>query len=168
MFDFDIQRCTRKCFATERELRAGEHYYSVLVQQGADVIRRDYAESAWQGPPEGTIGVWKSQMPGAGNKKLHWAPNDVMLHYFEQLAEIEEKRDVRYVLALLMIRRRVVRQESTETDEQGREVAVLFSPKTEQEYRVVVELPAAQRVQEIQNELASLLYAGEPGASTAG
>lgn len=159
MLDFDIQRCTRKCFAAERELRPGEMYYSVLVQQGADVVRRDYSEAAWMGPPEGTIGFWKSQMPGAGVKKLHWAPNDVMLHYFEQLAEIEDKQDVRYVLALLMIRRRVVRQEATETDERGREIAVLFCPKNEQEYRTPIVLPAAERVTEIQNELAQLLYA---------
>ncbi len=159
MLDFEIQRCTRKCFATERELRPGETYFSALVQQGAEVTRRDYSEEAWQGPPEGTIGFWKSQMPGAGAKKLHWAPNDVMLHYFEQLAGNEEKLDVRYVLALLMIRRRVVRQENTETDEQGREVAVLFCPRNEQEYRTPVVLPPAERVQQIQDEIAKLLYA---------
>ncbi len=159
MLDFEIQRCTRKCFATERELRPGETFYSVLLQQGAEVVRRDYSEAAWPGEPEGALGSWKSLMPGAGNKKLQWAPNDVMLHYFEQLAETAEKADVRYVLALLMIRRRVVRQEATETDELGREVAVLFCPKNEQEYRAVVTLPAAERVQEIQNELAQLLYA---------
>jgi hypothetical protein len=159
MLDFDIQRCTRKCFASERELRPGETYYSALVQQGADIERRDYAADAWTEPPEGTIGWWKSQMPGAGTKKMHWAPNDVMLHYFEQLADVTEKQDVRYVLALLMIRRRVVRQEAEETDEQGREVLVLFCPRNEQEYRTVVAMPAAERVQEIQNELAQLLYA---------
>lgn len=159
MLDFEIQRCTRKCFATERDLRPGEAFHSVLVQQGAEVVRRDYSEEAWTGPPEGALGSWKSHMPGAGNKKLHWAPNDVMLHYFEQLAETPEKADVRYVLALLMIRRRVVRQEAVETDEQGREVVVLFCPKNEQEYRAVVVMPPAERVQEIQNELAQLLYA---------
>jgi hypothetical protein len=158
MIDFDIQRCTRKCFATERELRPGEAYYSTIVQQGAEVVRRDYSEAAWTSAPEGSLGWWKSQMPGAGVKKLHWAPNDVMLHYFEQLAEVDVKADVRYVLALLMIRRRVVRQEAVEQNEQGREIAVLFCPKNEQEYRVRVVMPAAERVQEIQNELAALLY----------
>lgn len=159
MLDFEIQRCTRKCFGTERDLRPGETFYSVLVQQGAEVVRRDYSEEAWTGPPEGALGSWKSQMPGANVKKPQWAPNDVMLHYFEQLAEVEDKQDVRYVLALLMVRRRVVRQESIEQDEQGREVVVLFSPKTEQEYRTRVVMPSAERVQEIQNELAQLLYA---------
>lgn len=159
MFEFDIQRCTKKCHATEREFRPGETYYSVLVQEGADVARHDYSAEAWPGPPEESLGWWKSQMPGATNKKRHWAPNDVMLHYFEQLAEREDQVDVRYVLALLMVRRRVLRQEGTETDEQGREQLLLFCPRNEQEYRTLVAMPADDRVQQIQQELGRLLYA---------
>jgi hypothetical protein len=159
MLDFEIQRCTRRCFATERELRPGETYYAALVQQGAEVVRRDFSEEAWPGPPEQTLGWWKAQLPDAAARKHHWAPNDVMLHYFEQLGEQSDKLDVRYVLALLMIRRRVVRQEGSETDEAGREVAVLFCPRNDQEYRTPVVMPSAERAKEIQNELAQLLYA---------
>jgi hypothetical protein len=158
MIDFDIQRCTRKCFVTDRELQPGETYYSVLVVVGADIVRRDYSAEAWTKPPADSLGHWKSQMPGAGTKKKHWAPNDVMLHYFEQIAEQPEQDDVRYVLALLMIRRRVVRQESVESDEQGQEQLVLFCPRNEQEYRVRVAVPSAERVAQIQHELAKLLY----------
>lgn len=159
MLDFDIQRCTRKCFATDRELRPGEVYYSILLPEGANVVRRDYSSEAWSGAPENALGWWKSQVPGLGVKRLHWAPNDVMLHYFEQLADVEDRADVRYVLALLMVRRRVLRQEVLETDEQGREVALMFCPRNEQEYRTRVALPSAERVSEIQSELAKLLYA---------
>lgn len=159
MLDFEIQRCTRKCFATEREFRPGEAFYSVLVQEGAEVVRRDYSEAAWPGAPENSLGFWKSNMPGVVNKKLHWAPNDVMLHYFEQLAERPDQADVRYVLALLMIRRRVVRQESSETDADGQEWLTLFCPRNEQEYKALVAVPTNERALEIQKELAQLLYA---------
>ena len=67
---------------------------------------------------------------------------------------------MRYVLALLLIRRRVVRLEETERDEQGREVSVLYCPRRETTYRVVVELPTDERTDEIQEELARLLFAG--------
>ncbi|HTN76673.1 MAG TPA: hypothetical protein VL096_15550, partial [Pirellulaceae bacterium] len=113
MLEFDIHRGTKKCFATQRDFRPGETYYSVLIAEGAEVVRHDYCSEAWSGPPDDAIGWWKAQQPGASNKK-HWAPNDVMLQYFEQLADKPEQVDVRYVLALLMIRRRVVRQEAIE------------------------------------------------------
>jgi hypothetical protein len=81
-----------------------------------------------------------------------------MLHYFEQLGDSPDKQDVRYVLALLMIRRRIVRLEETEQDDQGQETLVLLCPRNESEYRVHVVIPGDDRAKEIQDELARLLF----------
>ncbi len=159
MFEFDIQRCTRRCAKTEREFRPGETFYSVLVAEGAEVVRYDYSQEAWDEPPENTVGWWKSQMPEPNAKKVNWAPNDVMLHYFVELENDPTKADVRYVLALLMVRRRIVRLEETETDEAGNEQLVLYCPKNETDYRVAVLDPSPERAAEIQDELSKLLYA---------
>lgn len=161
MIDFDISRCTRKCASTDRELRAGETCYSVLVAEGADTVRRDYAAEAWQGPPEGAIGWWKSVVVDPNAKRMHWAPSDVMLNYFVQLEGNPAAEDTRYVLGLLLVRKRILRNESIEKDEAtGRETLVLYSPRQECEYRVPVVLPSAERVEAIQNELAQLLQTG--------
>ena len=159
MLDFHIQRCTRRCAATDRELQPGEWFYSVLMTEGADVVRYDYSEQAWQEPPAGAIGWWKSRMPEPNANKLNWAPNDVMLHYFEQLAGDAANNDTRYVLALLMIRRRIVRLEDTEADVDGRDVLVLYCPKNETEYKVPVTPPQGERVNQIQEDLARMLFA---------
>lgn len=160
MQDFEVQRCTRRCAASERDLEPGETFYSVLVAQEADVARLDYSVAAWQGAPENALGWWKSQMPSADARKLNWAPNDVMLHYFEQLEGQEEKADVRYVLTLLMIRRRILRLEDTEYDEQV-ECMVVYCPRKESEFRVAVVAPEEARIVEIQDELSQLLTGGE-------
>lgn len=157
--DYEIQRCTRSCATTGRELGPGEDFYSVLVANGADLKRYDYSIEAWTGPPEGTIGWWKSQMPSPTAKRMHWAPNDVMLHFFEQLEAQSGREDMRYVLALLLVRRRVMRLEEQEHDDQGRELLVLYCPRREATYRVPVVTPDESRVQEIQEELARLLFA---------
>lgn len=157
MFDVEYQRCTRHCAATGRELSPGESIYSALVQKGGDIVRLDYATDQWEGAPDGTVGFWKARMPDANSAKPHWAPNDVMLHYFEQLSENQEKQDVRYVLGLLMIRRRILRHEETETDQSGREVMVLHCPRNENEYRLPVVQPEHARIEQIQEELAKFL-----------
>ena len=161
MLDFEIQRCARKCAKTEREFQAGETFYSVLVSEGAEVVRRDYAQEAWEGPPEDSLGGWKCQLPETNAKKAHWAPNDVMLDYFERLQGQSDQEDVRYILALLMARRRIVRLEETEHDESGREVLVLFCPRTEAEHRVPVVMPDPERAKKIQDELVQLLFGGQ-------
>lgn len=159
MLDFEIQRCTRRCSLTDRELKPGETIYSAIVARGADVVRLDFAQDAWGEAPDGTIGWWRSQVPDASGKKMHWAPNDVMLHYFEQLAGQEEKQDVRYVLALLMVRRRILRLEENVKDEQGRDLLKLFCPRNETQYEVAAALPDEPRMLEIQTDLAQLLSA---------
>jgi hypothetical protein len=160
MIDFEIQRCSRKCAATDRELKAGEMCYSILVPEGGQVVRRDYAAEAWQGPPAEAIGWWQSTVVDPNAHRMHWAPSDVMLNYFQQLADNPAAEDTRYVLALLLVRRRILRSEGTDHDAQGRELQLFYSPRQECEYRVPVVLPTPERIEAIQNELAQLLQTG--------
>ncbi|MFV1964659.1 MAG: hypothetical protein ACC628_04500 [Pirellulaceae bacterium] len=159
MLDFEVQRCTRRCGKTNRELEPGEEFYSVLIADGSQVVRLDYAVDVWEGAPPDALGWWKSRMPEPNANRLHWAPNDVMLHLFIELAEQEEKQDQRYVLSLLLIRRRIVRLEDSETDERGREVMTVYCPRNETEYKIPVVMPTPERIREIQDELARLLFA---------
>ena len=158
-FDLEIQRCTRQCAATQRKLAPGEEFFSVLELQGADVVRSDYCLDAWQGPPEHAVGWWKSRMPHHHDTRARWAPNDVMLHLLEELGQDEGQRDMRYVLALLLIRRKVVKLQSTATDESGNEQLHVYCRKTETSYEVPVLTPSTERSEEIQQELSRLLFA---------
>ncbi len=157
MLDYEIQRCSRRCSLTDRELKDGETCFSALLAVGADVVRRDYAAEAWSGPPEGAIGWWQQTVVDPNLGRLHWAPNDVMLGYFERLADDPAAEDARYVLALLLVRRRIARVERTGTDNAGRNVLVLFCPRSELEYQVAEVVPTPERAEAIQAQLAELL-----------
>jgi hypothetical protein len=156
--DFEVQRFTRRCAVTERELTPGETFYSALIPAGSKVERHDYSSEAWQGPPEESLGWWKSQVPTTETKTPQWAPNDVMLDLFERLAELPERGDMRYVLALLLIRRRVLRLEDTEKNEHGHETLLVYCPRRETDSRVPVVMPDTARIEQIQQELAELLF----------
>jgi len=157
--DYEIPRSTRRCALTERELQPGEGFYSVLVADGGKLTRRDYSVEAWKGPPDVAIGWWRSQVPRPDAKRVHWAPNDVMLELFDQLENQPASQDMRYVLALLLVRRRVMRLEEEIKDTDGGETLVLYCPRREATYHVPVVLPAPERIEEIQRQLASLLFA---------
>jgi len=158
--DYDIQRCTRHCATTGRELLEGETFYSMLVAEGSKVNRYDYAAEAWQGPAgERVVGWWKSQMPTREAKRDRMAPADVLLEYFKQLEENEESLDLRYVMALLLVRHRVLRQESIEAHPGQHETLVLYCPRNEETYRVAAISPDETRIEMIQEYLARLLDA---------
>jgi hypothetical protein len=157
--EYDRVHCTRRCAVTGRELQPGEMFYSALMADGGNLVRHDYSVEAWQGPPEKAVGWWKSQLPAREGTQVHWAPNDVMLDLLEELASDPTRADMRYVLALLLVRRRVCRLVETDRSQPGQEQLVLFCPRREQEYRVNVSTPSQERIKQIQEELARLLFA---------
>ena len=157
MIDYDIQRCSRRCASTERELKDGETCFSVLLPDGAVVVRRDYSAEAWQGPPDNALGWWKTVVVDPSAGRPHWAPNDVMLNYFERLLDDPAAEDARYVLALLLVRRRVLRVEGHEQDAAKRPILLLYCARNEAQYRVAEIMPSPERAAAIQQQLAELL-----------
>ena len=161
--DYDVGRTSRHCTLTGREIQPGETFYSTLVVEGAHVLRNDYSSDAWLGPPDGVLGWWQSVMPPRDGRRTQWAPNDIMLDLLVELEAQPERLDMRYVLSLLLLRRRVVRLEDTEHDDLGREVSVLHCPRREATYRVVTVVPSVERTQALQQELRQLLDARSAG-----
>lgn len=157
--DFEVGKSTRVCAVSGREIRAGETFHSVLLRDGADVKRLDYAHDAWTGAPPEALAVWTSVMPQReGSHKPKLAPSEVLLRLFGELGGDPSQHDLRYVLTLMLIRRRLLRLEETKSAD-GSETMVLFCPRDEQTYEVAVTTPAEPRVQEIQDYLTSLLFA---------
>jgi hypothetical protein len=170
LLDFEVQRCTRRCAATDRALEPGDECFSVLEVAGADVIRKDFCREAWKGAPETAFGWWKSRVPEPTAKKIKLAPNDVLLELFDRLVDRSEQQDLRYVLALLLVRRRVLRvdlmndqAQNDERDDQlshAAQTMTLYCPKRETTHEVPVAMPSGERIDEIQQQLSELLVAG--------
>ncbi len=158
--DYDALRCTRRCARTGRDLAPGEEFFSVVLEQGTGLARMDFSREAWQGPPEGALGWWRTQVPLPDGKRPQLAPNDLMLEMFEGLERQSDRADYRYLLALLLLRRRVLRLEEQEHDALGREILVLYCPRRDATYRVVVVAPDPARIEVLQDELARLLFGG--------
>lgn len=163
LLDFEVQRCTRRCAASDREIAPGETCYSVLEVHGVEVVRRDYAPDAWVGAPAAALGWWKTTVPKPNANKVKLAPNDVLLALFDELADQPERQDLRYVLTLLLVRRRVLRIEVMpleSTSVQASQRLLVYCPRREATYDVPVNMPTPTRIDEIQQQLSELLVAG--------
>ena len=158
MLEYQIQRCTRQCAATGRELRPGEPFYSVLLRQDGQIVRRDYSHDAWEGPPPEALAWWHSRMPEPDHRKPTWAPNQVLIEYFEQLVEDADpsQAELTYVLALLLVRRRLLRI----ADDGAPDATTLTvtCPLNDATYEVPVAVPSRRRFAELEERLARLLF----------
>jgi hypothetical protein len=159
MHDYDVQRCSRHCVATGRELADGEVFYSALLARGAALERQDFAAEAWQGPPEGVLAWWRARVPARDARPPRLAPSDVLLTLLDGLEQHPDRAELRYVLALLLVRRRVLRVEEQSPQAAG-ETIELYCPRQDRTHHVRVALPAADRAEALEQELAELLSAG--------
>ena len=159
MLDFEVHPHTRRCHATGRPLAPGELYFSLLSVEGRQTVRRDYSAEGWKGPPSDAIGWWKARLPKQSPGRPTFAPNEVLLNLFDELAENDEEIAFRYVVGLLLIRRRVLRLEGTKVDDAGREAMQISIPsRGDRDEFLVVDL-TEEEMEQLQRRAAELLYA---------
>ncbi len=106
--DYRIQKPQLRCATTDRPLTAGDAFYSALIREDGKIVRRDVAADAWEGQPEASLAWWRSVVP-AEDAKPTLAPVDVLLDLLEQLEDDLSDAPLRYLLALVLVRRRVLK-----------------------------------------------------------
>lgn len=129
--DFQIQGPTRVCAATGRELRTGETYHATLSDEAGKFVRKDFAKEAWSGTPTGTIASWTGRVPASHAPKKPKFNDELLLDCFNHLAENEEPSRVhfRYVVALLLMRRKRLKFEDIRQADDGSQVLLVRDAK---------------------------------------
>ncbi|HBT76055.1 MAG TPA: hypothetical protein DEB39_03830 [Planctomycetaceae bacterium] len=120
--------------------------------------RVDFCAEVWMSErdkqTQNRIGWWKSRVPPPNEKKLKLAPNDVLLALFDQLSERLDQPELRYVLTLLLIRRRLFR---IEKEQDG--TLTVYCGKRDTVYDIPAVLPEGEEIDAVQNYLSEMLYA---------
>src|SRR5262245_767266 len=85
--DYHLKPPGKTCAATGRPLVPGAVCHSVLVDQEGSLVRLDYSDDGWQGPPAGHVGYWRTIVPAARDANAQRLDPETALRYFEQLSE---------------------------------------------------------------------------------
>ena len=158
MTDYQIQPNTRRCSVTGRELTPGERYYTALLDEGARFLRQDFSSEAWQGPPPTAFSFWTGKVPLSAEPTKPRFDDDVLEDCFQRLESDAERGRVnfRYVVALLLIRRKRLRfEQSVEMD--GVEKLDVTNVRTGAKSLVVNPLLTTDQIAEVQNEVFRVL-----------
>jgi hypothetical protein len=130
MTDYQIQN-SRRCSATGRELKPGERFFSVLIDEGGKFVRQDYSQEGWPGPPRGALGYWQGRLSSRDAPRRPPLDEETLLECFHRLEGEDgpDKVRFRFVLALLLLRRKRLRLEGSEQSG-GQEVLLVRCPRT--------------------------------------
>lgn len=158
MQEYTVQRCTRRCQKSDRPLEPGERFYSVVISQGSELVRFDYAEREWDGPPEGAIGWWQGKMPPAEAKTRKPTPTHLLLDRLADLCEQPDESSLAYLLGVLLVRRKLLVEAIDDPKDEDSEYLHLTHPSDGREFWVPSQPPAADQIELIQQALDGLLY----------
>ena len=108
MISYSVDKPTRLCAATGRELKVGERIHSVLYEENGRFRRKDFGAEAWTEPPAGTIAHWPNRLPAADAKSKQPIDDELLFECFDHLGDNADgsQRNLRYILALLLMRRK--------------------------------------------------------------
>ena len=104
--------------AADKRSRPGEEYYGALVEAEQGLVRRDFCGEFWEREKPQVYCFWKTKLATPNEKKQLFVSDDMLVAFFERLAnETEpEKLNFRFVLALVLMRKRRLKYDSTKKD----------------------------------------------------
>jgi hypothetical protein len=119
MDEWVIDKPLGQCCATGRQIQPGEEYYAALVETEQGFARRDFCSEYWVEHKPSVFCYWKTKLPKPNQKKHLLVDDDMLMAFFERLGvETEqEKLNFRFVLALVLMRRRRLKYDSSRAED---------------------------------------------------
>ncbi len=164
MSDYQVAARTGVCAATQQQLEPGEQFYAVLFETPEGFERRDYGLDSWQGPPSGFFSFWKSRVPETKEKKRLFVSGEALTQLFLRLGDCREevKKHFRFVLALILMRKRLLKYLET-SHRGGSEYWRMQLVAAQSTHEVLNPRMSDEQIEKVSRELGAILH-GDAGA----
>ena len=157
---YDVPQPAGVCAITGRQIQPGEKFYAVVRETPTGLERLDVSPEAWaEFDRRDLLGFWQTTMPRAEQKpKKLFVDDEVLCTLFERLADTGEpaKLNFRFVLGLILMRKRIVLYEATRQEE-GRDVWVVRLKGREDRLDLVDPKLTEAQVAEVSQQLGDIL-----------
>lgn len=156
--NWEIGRGQRACAVTGRVFQEGEEYYSALREHGESFSRVDYSPEAWTALEDKSpfFSFWRTKLQASDGKRKNKLVINVEAFYsfFRSLDgdEKQGRRVFRYLVALLLVRKRTLRLDGIEKSPEG-ETLLLHDMKIKEDCTVDVPAATEEELTAAQEEL---------------
>jgi hypothetical protein len=157
--DWQVDQASGRCAVTGRVFAEGDDFYGVLFEEGEGFRRTDFGVDAWTGPPPGAYCFFKSRVPVKEKKRRMLVDDEVLVNFFERLAEETEpvRIQFRFVLALILMRKRLLKYDGSAVED-GMEIWRMVSPKEGPVHRVINPKLNDDQIAGVSEQLGAILH----------
>lgn len=164
MDDYQVAVRTGVCAATQRHFEPAEEFYAVLFETAEGFERRDYGLDSWAGPPDGFFSFWKSRIPETREKKQLFISPEALTQLFVRLGDSREevKKHFRFVLSLILMRKRLLKYQQTSRRGDSEYWRMLLV-RDQSTHEVLNPKMTDEQIENVSRELGAILH-GDTGA----
>lgn len=148
-----------KCSACQRVFDESETYQATLAETDGGFERKEYCQRCWKDDfGEQVFSFWQATVPVRAEKRKLLVDDQVLLQIFDRLLELddESKRGFTFVLALILMRKRVLKYINTARQD-GAEWWVMKRTGKDDECRILNPNLTEQELEAIQGQLGEVL-----------
>ena len=118
MDEWEVSKPLGQCCGTGKKIECGEDYFAALVETDDGLQRRDFCADYWLAEKPDVFCYWKTKLPFPDEKKQIFVDDEMLMAFFERLAEEteQEKINFRFVLALVLMRKRRLKYDSSKNE----------------------------------------------------
>ena len=164
--DYNISKTSGTCVGCETKLSAGDEFVAVVRELDGEFQREDYCLECWESPEKAPetdaqdlFGTWRSRVRDAEEKKKLFVDDDLLINFFERLdgATDDLKLSFRFVLALVLMRKKLLVYDRMERGEDGTETWEMHLRGSPQGHRVIDPKMDEDKIAEVSTQLGQIL-----------
>ncbi len=156
---YDVPRPSGKCAVCGADIPPADKFVAAIRETPTGLERLDISPDCWQTFDRANLlGFWQTVMPRPEEKKKLFVDDQVLCDLFERLAEVTEpaKVNFRFVLGLILMRKRLIVYETTRHDD-GKDVWVVRLKGKDQRLDLTDPKLNEQEMTEVSQQLGQIL-----------
>ena len=165
--DYNISKPDGLCHACGQQFQVDQDFTATIRETDDGFQRQDFCEDCWTqdaraDKPE-VIGVWRSRIPKPKEKRKLFVGDDVLMNFFQRLAGADEPAGIsfRYVLALILMRKKLLIYDRMDTDQLGREVWQMHLRGSDEVHRVIDPKMDEDQILQVSQDLGQIMEIDE-------
>ena|SRR5579871_161982 len=167
MTEWDIQSRGDACAACQRAFVDKESYHTLLGLDGAGYVRRDLCAACFStAVRDGVISYWQGEYklpPSPAPEPIQKETAETLLRKLVESSETSHAA-TRYILAVMLERKRILKHRDTVHEDSGGEILVYEHARTGESFTIPDPHLRLDQLVQVQEEVAALLH---PAAESA-
>ena len=158
--DWEIKGRAETCSVTGRPFQDGEYFYTLLFREKEGFQRQDLCEEAWTARNDNIqpFSFWRSKFepppPPEAEALGRETAEDLLRRYMQE--ENPQHGNARYILSVMLERKRILKQVEARNDEHGRTL-IYEHVKTGEVFVIPDPQLRLDQLTAVQNEVAGML-----------